>query len=236
MRFSKALGLSVLAAMSAMACINAGAATADSEMVLCKALVTNANELCPLGAHLEQGTTISALAPAPAILLPGAPAIKCEDGIIEGVLNAEMGKEIPVTVTEVAFGKLPKPALGAGCSVCTGGIHVALAIGAAFEVAKDADDFFFRFENPKFVLKGCTFGTCEYSAGVFKSLIDRDAQEHPDWPNRKKDVILIKQALTRVGGGFCPATAEWFGEYILTLARKQPTEDPFLFYVALEEL
>jgi hypothetical protein len=235
MRPSKVLGLAALAAMTAMAFLDAGTATADSEMVLCTQLVIKADDLCPLGAHLEQGTTISGLASAPAIILPGAPAIKCEDGIIEGVLNASMGPEIPVTVTEIAFGKLPTPTLGAGCTVCTKGIHVALAVGAAFEVAA-SDDFFFRFESVHFTLKGCTFGTCEYASEAFKSLIDRDAQEHPDWPTKKKDVILIHRTLTRVGGGFCPATAEWFGEYILTLSRVNPKDNPNLFYVALEEL
>jgi hypothetical protein len=235
MRFSKALGPAALAAMAGMAFLSASTASADDEMVLCTVLVNNADELCPVPtAILAKGTTLTALASAPAILLPGLPAVKCEDGIIEGELNSSMGAELPFTAKNIAFGKLPTPTLGEGCSVCTKGIHAA-PVGAAFEVAA-SDDFFFRFETANLVLKGCTFGTCEYSSGKFKSLIDRDAQEHPDWPEKKKDVILVKQSLTRVGGGFCPATAEWFGEYILTLSRLKPTDNPNLFYVALEEL
>lgn len=235
MRPSKALGLAVTTAFAAMAFLGSGTAVADTEMVLCKALVNAASELCPPNAHLEQGTAISGLASAPAILLPAAPAIKCEDGIIGGLLGTTMAKELTVTVTEISFGKLPTPSLGAGCSVCTGGIHVTLPVGGWFQVVEDA--FFFKLEGAKFVLKGCPMGTtCEYSTGEFKSTIDRDAQEHADWPLKKKDVILVKRGLTRIGSPLCPATAEWFGEYILTLSRVKPGDDPFLFYVALEEL
>jgi hypothetical protein len=238
MRFSKALGLAVLAVMAAMAFVGGGTASADSEMVLCTALVEKASELCPPNTYLKQGTTISALASAPAILLPGAPAVKCEDGIIEGGLGTTMAAELTVTVTEIAFGKLPTPALGAGCTVCTQGIHVTpLPTGAWFGV-EAGDAFFFKLEGVKIVLKGCPLGiTCEYITGGFKSPIDRHAQEHPDWPEKKKDVILVKRVLTTVGGSpFCPKGAEWFGEYILTLSRVEPKEGPHLFYVALEQL
>ncbi len=238
MRLSKALGLAVFAVTVAMAFAGAGTASADEEMVLCTELVNLASELCPNEAYLKQGTTISALASTPAILLPGSPAIKCEDGIIEGGLGTTMALELTVTVTQIAFGQLPTPTLGAGCTVCTKGIHVTPLPTNGWFGVEASDAFFFKLEGVTIVLKGCPLGiTCEYVTGEFKSPIDRHSQEHPDWPEKKKDVILVKRVLTRVGGSpFCPMGAEWFGEYILTLSRVDPKEGPHLFYVALEQL
>jgi hypothetical protein len=236
MRYLKALGLAVLAALAAMAlvCSGTAAAEADKEIVLCEELV-ELTGLCPEEKYLRQGSEISGLASG-AKIISTLGTVECQDSLIVGLLGADMGKILTVTVTGIVFGVLPTPELGKGCTTCTGGVHSAVPVGGWFEV-EPLDDFYFKLEKVTFTLLNCPGGlTCTYTSGEFKSLVDRDAVEHPDWKGKKKDVILVARALTRSGGSFfCPANAEWKGEYILTLA-KNTDQGTRLFYLALEQL
>jgi hypothetical protein len=237
MRYLKALGLTALAAMAMMAFFGStAAAEADKEIVLCEELV-ELTGLCPEGRYLHQGSEISGLATNPKIVLTGVGTVECQDGLIKGLLGTDMGKVLTVTVTGISFGVLPTPNLGEGCTTCTQ-VHTVVPVGGWFEV-EPLDHFYFKFEKVLFTLLNCFGGgvTCNYASGEFKSLIDRDLLEHPDWKGKKKDVILIARTLTREAGSsfFCPANAEWKGEYILTLA-KNTDEGTRLFYLALEEL
>lgn len=232
MRLIKSLGIAAMVATAAIALIGtATASAADSEIVLCKSLVEHP-KLCPEGAHWPQGTRLVALATNPKVVT-SIGTIECEDGIIEAGLGNEMGKTISITIDKIELGKLPTPKLGEGCSVCTKGIHATVPTGGTFEVFEP--DHFFLNTEIKFVAKGCPLGiTCEYTTKEFKSFIDLDSVEHPDFPGVKKDVILVRTTLTRVGGGFCPATAEWTADYILTLATFK--EETHLWWLALEQL
>ncbi len=236
MRYGKALCLATFAALVALAFIGSGtaAAEADKEIVLCEELV-ELTGLCPEEKYLRQGSEISGLATG-AKIISSLGTVECQDSLIKGLLGTDMGKVLTVTVTDIVFGVLPTPNLGEGCSTCTKGIHAALPVGGWFEV-ESLDHFFFKLEKVVFTLLNCPAGiTCVYSSGEFKSLVDRDSVEHPDWKGKKKDVVLVARTLSRTGGSpFCPATAEWKGDYILTLA-KNTDQGTRLFYLALEQL
>jgi hypothetical protein len=231
MRFIKPFGIAAMAATAAIMLIGTATAEADSEIVLCKSLVEQP-KLCPAGAYWPQGTRLVALAKGVKVVT-SIGTIECEDGIIEAGLGTEMGKILNVTIDKIELGKLPTPKLGEGCSVCTKGIHATVPTGATFEVF-EPDHFFFTTEI-KFVAKGCPLGaTCEYTTGESKSFIDPDSVEHPDFPGVKKDLILIRTTLTRIGGGLCPATAELTADFIPTLATFK--EETHLWWLALEQL
>jgi hypothetical protein len=115
MRLIKVMGLAAIAAVAAMAFIGTGAASAEDEVVLCKKLV-EVGKLCPAGELWPKGTLVLALAQNPELV--GNLPIKCEDSLAEVKTLADSGLPLPLSITGLSFGLLPKPELGKGCKGC----------------------------------------------------------------------------------------------------------------------
>jgi hypothetical protein len=238
MRFTKVFGLAAIAAVAAMAVIAVSSAAAADTITICKKLVTG-SELCPTGELLGSGGTIEALAKNPE-LVTSIGTEKCEDSTITGTVNAGSGATLPVTLGAPAFGVLPTPTLGTGCTgPCTGGVH-ALALENSSIGVEAEDKFFLKASGLAFLLEcNAIFFTvtCAYRGENKVSKIDRDVSTHPRMEG-KFDLILVETVLTRVtthgGSSLCPETSEWKASYTVT-GCKTPGGVATLCWIALDK-
>lgn len=217
MRWTKAFGLSSIVAVAAMAIVGISAADAQGEVVLCKALET----LCATGNIWPSGTEISALASSPK--LEGAWPIVCEDVVIKGKTTAKAGPSLPVSLTYLEFGKLPKPELGAGCLGCSNlktEIHTSsfLPFAAKFTVSgKDA--FQLLIDNAKINML-CGSIKCVYSKSIESKTITHSAQHKEDQNANNLPSIPIEVWLETLedtsGTGFCGIKIHLTTVYVVT--------------------
>jgi hypothetical protein len=211
MTLIKALGLAAVAALAAMAFIGTSSAFAEDEVVLCKKLIEK-GLLCPNGSLWPTGSVALALAQGPEFL-SSAFNVKCEDSLFEANTGG-IAPKLPFEITRLAFGVLPKPELGAGCTGCKE-IHVA--VGPGLIEVSEFDDFWLK-TGAQFKFLGCAgFGlNCEYVVNEFKALIDHNGK-HPLHSGENLPRIILQVTLTRVGSGLCPEKMVWDGTYVIYL-------------------
>ncbi len=242
MQFVKAFGLAALAAVAAMAFLGAGSASAQehTEIVLCKELV----KLCGDKQLWPASTILSALATNPE-LKTSIGNITCEDSVVTGELENEIGTTLTSKSLSVTFGKLPTPTLGTGCTgVCveSGGkpnpesIHVELT---ELSVTVGAEDKYSLQGTGLALILNCPLvGTCVYRGEKVVSPISHDGLHaaHPDptnLPLARFEETLTRQA-SHGGSVFCPATSLWIANYVLYLA-KAPNGETGLVWPALDK-
>ncbi|HXR31048.1 MAG TPA: hypothetical protein VN752_07915 [Solirubrobacterales bacterium] len=220
MRFVKAFCLVALAALATMAFLGAGTASAQHKIVLCKELVT----LCPAGKLWGKGTLIELLAKDP-IWLSSLGTFLCEDSIVRGLTEQEIGDPFNFDSVTVEFGVLPTPTLGLGCTG-TCGAATEDWFHATFEnvrlLVEAVNKYSLLFAGLILLLK-CQFGiTCVYRVNHAKVPIAHDGT-HPlhagiNLPLENVLVTLLRQT-THSGSSLCPAESIWHATYVLTLAK-----------------
>lgn len=133
-------------------------------------------------------------------------ALKCEDSMIEGETTVNMGKALGIKITNIAFGKLPTPKLGEGCTTCTEGVHPPPSVSASIEML-NGNDYVLK-SSEAFELLSC-FGlgvTCLYGSARLVSLVDSDVGKHKEAAEEKGLAqILVSGTLFFIkGSNFCP--------------------------------
>lgn len=186
------------------------------EIVLCKTLVLG-GELCPTESFYPAGTKLVALAENPEFKAAPFSALKCEDSVIEGETTASMGSTLGIEINKIAFGKLPIPELGKGCTTCTAGVHPPPVVTATVEMTKNSD--YVLKSSEAFELLSC-FGlgvTCLYGSDGLVSLVDSDAGKHKSAEGEKGLAqILVSGTLSFIkGSNFCPETGTWTANYVV---------------------
>lgn len=217
MRFLKVLGLAAVAAMAVVAVVGATSASAADEVVLCKVLPTTPNSLCANGDVLPQGTEILGLASKPT--LKGSLTVECEDSTSTTKITSPggMSEHLEFEITALAFGVLPTPTLGKGCTGCKE-IHTTPPYKGTV-LMNNTTDYDVTVKGSA-TLKGCTFLNveCVFENSGLELLIDPDntTLEHPGL-SKGRDVLLIEDNLKRIGGSsFCGAEGTWTAKYFTT--------------------
>lgn len=218
MRLTKAFGLAAIAAVAALAFIGTSSAAAAGEVVLCKELVTT----CPAGSQWPSGTTLLYLWSNAELL--GVLRYKCEDATITSKTTALSGSPLPFELTAVAFGKLPTPTLGEGCTGCPTGnaqVHVNKFFNGNVSVTA-ADKYSLTFGLKVTLL--CRGFTCGYIKEAITSPITHDGT-HPNMSGTNLPRVHILTNLTINLGTefFCGSTAQWEGDYIIFQAENGAT-------------
>ncbi len=188
---------------------------ASTEVVLCKDLVEDGH-LCPEGEFYASGTKLLALASSPEFKASPFGPLKCEDSVIEAETTSDMSTEFGIKFTKIAFGKLPTPELGKGCTTCTEGIHPPPAVSGVIEMT--GNDYLLR-SSEAFELLSC-FGlgvTCLYGSEGLESLVDDDAGKHKQASGEKGLAeILVSDTLFFIkGSNFCPEEGTWTANYVV---------------------
>jgi len=220
MRLTKVFGLAAIAAVAAMAFI--GTSTAGA-IVLCKELVTT----CPAGSQWPTGTQILGLATNPELL--GGLAIKCADSTVVGETTAASGNPLPAKITSLAFGILPTPTLGAGCTGCPFGlitlVHANnLPFTASLELQdKTVDKYALVATGKATVLCTNSKHEAQFECGYERTILSPITHTgthplHSSSGNLPK--IEINAALTLTLGSefFCGSSATWDANYVIYLA------------------
>lgn len=227
MRITKVLGLAALAAVTAMAFIGTGSATAQDKIVLCKELVT----LCPTGKLWPKGTKFLVLAKEPELI--GTLPVKCEDSTGTGEIIEEIGSPLNFKITALAFGKLPTPA-GTGCTNCENVKVNGLPLSGSIEV-EAVDKYFFKSEGSATLEKCTAFKvTCGFK-GTIKVEIKHDGS-HPLHSGTNLPLITFEKELTRTEGSelLCGNSGIWKASYVLYLA-DPPTGESGLAWPSLDK-
>jgi hypothetical protein len=184
------------------------------EIVLCQKLIEE-TELCPEGDFFPSGTKLLALAANPEFKASPFSSLKCEDSVVEAEVTSSMGKELGVKFTKIAFGKLPTPELGNGCTTCTEGVHPPTVVNGSIEMT--GEDYVLN-SSEAFELLSC-FGlgvTCLYGSDGLTSLIDNDAGKHKLATEEEGLAqILVSATLSLIkGSNFCPEKGTWTANYV----------------------
>jgi hypothetical protein len=157
-------------------------------------------------------------------------ALKCEDSALEAETTSSMDFALGIEITKIAFGKLPVPNLGEGCTTCTKGIHPPPATSGSIEMADSAADYVFE-SSEGFELLSC-FGlgvTCLYGTDGLISLIDSEEQGLAQ--------ILVSGTMHFIkGSNFCPEEGIWTANYIVVALESEgkQTQGWLALYEALE--
>jgi hypothetical protein len=223
------LGLAMVAAIAAMAFVGASSASAqEHKIVLCKELVT----LCPNGKLWPAGTKLTALATNPEMHSSLGTSTKCEDSLITGELAEEIGSPLSFKNLSMAFGSLPTPKLGLGCTgSCTGtGEETFHPVLEDLKVEVEVTDKYYLKLTVLLALLKCPIvGTCIYRAENILVPISHTgkhaAHSGENLPLATFEVILQRKTThTNTegkavnGSSFCPSSSEWLADYILYAA------------------
>jgi len=225
MRLTKVLGLAFVAAVAAMAFLGASTASAqEHQIALCKSLVT----LCGANELWKAGAVILALAEG-AKLETSIGNIVCQDSVVEATLATTLGNPLTSSSASVAFGVLPKPELGNGCTgVCVGGnpnsVHVTLE--KLEVIVAPVDNYSLRGTGLALILNCPLVGTCVYRGVDLVSPIKHDGK-HSSHTGTNLPLAEFAETLNRQtshgGSIFCPATSKWTANYVLTLVKEGAT-------------
>lgn len=221
MRFFKMIGAVVMVATTTLVLFGIGTASAQThKIVLCKELVI----LCAPGKLWPSLSRFTWLA-GKVEFSNSLGTITCEDSTITGELEAEIGDPLPIKNAALAFGVLPTPKLGLGCTgPCTGAgaenFHATLE-GLRYLV--EAPDRYFILGGGLALILNCPLvGTCVYRTDHFKDEIKHNGT-HPSHPNANNLpltllTLVMNRQTTHAGSTFCPATTVWAANYIHYLA------------------
>jgi hypothetical protein len=201
-------------------------------LVVCKELVEQGG-LCGAEKAWPSKSKIVTLASSPE-LKAGSFTIKCEDSLATVETLAQSGASLPIDITELVFGVLPTPELGAGCTECDGGIHPVLPMSGELEVTGE-DDFWLKVTGLAVLLSCPELLTCVYRGESINALISHNGK-HSNHTGTNLLKISFNVTLNRVtshgGSSFCPATSTWIASYVITLVTP-PSGESGLGWVAL---
>jgi hypothetical protein len=221
MRLTKVLGLTAVAALTAMAFIGTSSSLAQSEdtIVICKELIEK-GKLCPEGKLWAAGAKLLLLAKEPVI--EGGLTTKCEDALATLTLGTPNVGLLPVSI-DLAYGKLPTPKLGEGCSGCSE-VHVPLIEG--WIKVKGEDEFYLELSSEETSLHCTVFNvTCIYGATGLQVSIKHDGT-HPLHEGTNLALLKFEVTLLRKTGssGLCAAELLRKATYVATLVHQTGSE------------
>ena len=201
MRFTKMLGLSMVAALTAMALIGVSLASGTTEST---ALCKKKELVCPVASQYPSGTIIKAsLVPGTQAVLTGTLEVKCSAATVELETLGALG-------TPTLLGDI----IGATFTSCTGCNKVEA-------LASKAAPWLVHLKNlgglkgsltvlkPVVHLQECTFLKIKCEAKAAEVLLDVDTSVEPAIVN------AINEPLELSGGFGCGSTGTWNAKYEL---------------------
>jgi len=136
-----------------------------------------------------------------------------------------MGDALGLKFTKIAFGVLPTPELGKGCTTCTEGIHPPPAVSGS--ITRSGSDYVLK-SSEAFELLSC-FGlgvTCLYGAENFTALVDPDVGSHKQGPEGKglAEILVSTPMYFIKGNNFCPEEGTWTANYVVYVLKSEGKE------------
>jgi len=208
MKYIKTIGLTVVAAVAAMAIAGAGTAMATGPTALCKVHADPCGSLYPVGQAIE------GLSTNPVLLgnfFGFTGTVSCEHSVVSGNIEDQpLGTPLKIKITKITFTGNCKSTFGGTCTVTTVKtglvdlLRTALNLGTATSLGNEIKVVCGGFPSIE-----CTFGGTP----------ELHAEGSP-----AKQLIANAAVLTAVSGSACPTSPRWDATYKIT----QPSANVYI--------